>query len=109
MYIKLNNMGSFFSQSKNLKPPAKRFPPLTMIDTSLYSNKGLNCPLGENDSSRNPAYIWDSYDDCKRARDAQGYSMQTPRQIMNPRFRYDGGKKKTIRKNKKVRKTKSKK
>lgn len=114
-----------FGQSKVQNPTIKRSPPLQMIDTSLFSNKGLNCPTFGNENMRNrfSEYNWSSEADCDAALNAQGYSMKPQGRFMRPEFRDQqiprtdafgrplrgGRRKKTLRKNKKVRKTKSKK
>ena len=114
-----------FGQSKVQNPTIKRSPPLQMIDTSLFSNKGLNCPTSGNENMRDrfSEYNWSSVNDCDAALNAQGYSMQPQRQISRPQFRDQqlplrdafgrplrgGRRKKTIRKNKKARKTMTKK
>ena len=114
-----------FGQSKVQKPAIKRSPPLQMIDTSLFSIKGLNCPTSGNENMRDrfSEYNWSSADDCDAALNEKGYSMQHQRQISRPQFRDQqlprtdpwgrplrgGRRKKTLGKNKKARKTMTKK
>ena len=70
-----------FGQSKVQKPAIKRSPPLQMIDTSLFSNKGLNCPTSGNENMRDrfSEYNWSSVNDCDAALNAQGYSIMMNR------------------------------